>query len=172
MLTSLRTNFVLVLGLMTAVVLGLAHVLRDLSSGTSLLPGRGSAVELADPPLELTEATALFETDVVASQTLPAGSPGGFHTTHFAPPPKPPRQEPTTQKVDLTYLGFLQAGDGPRTAIVQTGSKQWTGGIGSNLVANVFVAAIDQRMLVVTNTEGQTNHLQFRSKTALDVPLQ
>jgi len=172
MLTSLRVNFVLVLGLMTAAVIGLAHVLRDLSAGTPLLPRRGNAAEPAEQLPQLAEANALFETDVVASQALPDGLQSGFHTTHFAPAPKPPPQQPTTRKVDLTYLGFLQAGDGPRTAIVQTGSEQWIGGVGSNLVANIFVADIDQRMLVLTNREGQTNLLQFRSKTALDVPLQ
>jgi hypothetical protein len=55
---------------------------------------------------------------------------------------------------------------------VQTGAEQWTGGIGSNVVANVFVVSIDQRMLVVTNTEGRTNQLEFRKKTELEVPLE
>jgi len=171
MLTSLRINFLLVLVLLAGALLGLAHVLRDLSAGTPMLPRRGSAVEPVDPLPQLAEAGALFESGVVATQTPPAGLASGFHTTYFAPAPKPPRQQPTTRKVELTYLGFLQAGDGPRTAIVQTGSEQWSGGVGSNLVANVFVAGIDQQTLVVTNTEGQTNLLQFRSKTALDVPL-
>jgi hypothetical protein len=129
-------------------------------------------MEASDPPLQLAEAGALFQADAMASQSLPADAPSGFHTTHFAPPPKPPRQKPTTRKVELTYLGFLQGGDGPRTAVVQTDSEQWIGGVGSNLIANLFVSTIDQRALVVTNSDGQTNQLEFRTKTALDVPAQ
>jgi hypothetical protein len=94
----------------------------------------------------------------------------GFFTTHFQPRPSPPAKPPTTRKLDLTYLGFLQAGTGPRRAVVQDGGSRWIGSVGSNLVANFFVAAIEPRVLVVTNTEGRTNQLEFRAKTTLEVP--
>ena len=171
MLKSLRSDFVLVLILLSAALFGLTHLFREVSSGQPFPPGRDKPADPTHTPVPLTEAAVLFDTNAVPSQTLPAGVSDGFYTTHFEPPPQPPPQKPTTRKVELTYLGFLQADDGPRTAVVQSGAEQWTGRVGSNLVANVFVTAIDQHTLVVTNTEGQTNRLEFRNKTSLDVPV-
>jgi hypothetical protein len=170
--SSLQRDFTLVLSLTLLVALGLAQVLRDLVPTTTtshtFTPPENKTRH--SPPLQA--ALSLFTTNAVPSPQPEQTS--AFHTTYFVPPPKPPPPAaPTTKKVELTYLGFLQANtNSPKLALVQNADQQWTGSLGSNLVANVFIANILQTSLVVTNTEGQTNQLPFRTKTTLEVPIQ
>lgn len=157
--------------LLAAAVLGLVQVIRDLSTASPARVAEVHPVERVQVVLPLDSAEALFAPDVVASPGPPEGQVDGFHTRYFAPPVKPPKQAPTTRKVALTYLGFLQAGEGPRTAVVLEGATQWTGGLGGHPVPSLSVSAIESGYLVLTNAEGQTHQLEFRKSVELDVPV-
>jgi hypothetical protein len=171
MLKSLQRDFAIAVVLLGATGVVLLLVLQDLGGGLPPMPVSTGAVERAEfnpPPIP---GESFFRLESVASPVPPEGSPGPFYTAHFKPPPKPQPAPPSTRKVQLTYLGYLRAGDGPPMAVVHDGSAQWIGRVGSNLVANLFVAQIERGTLVVTNTDGVTNLLQFRQQSTLEVPI-
>jgi hypothetical protein len=173
MLKSLQRDFVIALALLGATVVVLILLLRDLGGGMPAMPVPTGAVDRAEftpPPIP---GDTFFRLESVASPRPPDGTVSPFHTEHFKPPPKPaPKPPPKTRQVQLTYLGFLRAGDGPPAALVDDGTAQRIGRLGSNLVANLFVAGIEPDRLVLTNSEGITNLLEFRQRSTVEVPAQ
>ncbi len=91
-----------------------------------------------------------------------------FHTTYFVPPPPRP---PTTRKVDLTYLGFVQTAAGEKRAYVQVGTNLFIGPATSNVVADLGIAEIGLRSLVLTNRASETNVLEFKTSKQVEVPV-
>lgn len=173
MLKSLQRDFVVTLVLMGATVGVFVLLLRDLGGGLPampVLPGAVDTAEFTPPPIP---GDTFFRLESLASMAPPEGAASPFHTEHFKPAPKPPpKPAPKTRQVQLTYLGFVRAGDGPLTALIDDGTAQRIGRLGSNLVANLFVAGIEPDRLVVTNTEGVTNLLEFRRRSTVEVPAQ
>jgi hypothetical protein len=144
-------------------------VVRDFGSGMPDEPRLSTGVAPPLAVLPTREFAGLF--GAVSTQRVAAAS-GGFHTTHFQPPPKPSPPAPTTRTVEATYLGYFEAGGRPRRAIVRLGEAQAIIPAGSNLVADVFVSGIAMRTLTLTNAAGATNVLAFDVKTNLVVPIQ
>jgi len=171
MLKSLQRDFVIVLGLLGATVVVLLLLWRDLGGDLPPVPAPAGGSQGAEAALPAIPGDTLFRLESVASPTPAEGMTGAFYTSHFKPPPKPPpRPPPTTRQVQLTYLGSIRAGEGLRTAVVDDGGDQRTVRVGSNLVANLFVAGIELDRLVLTNSEGTTNVLEFRRQVTLEVP--
>jgi hypothetical protein len=173
MLKSLQRDFVVALVLMGATVGAFILLLRDLGGGLPAMPvstGAVATAEFTPPPIP---GDTFFRLESLASTVPPEAAASPFHTEHFKPAPKPaPKPPPKTRQVQLTYLGFMRAGDGPLVALVDDGTGQRIGRLGSNLVANLFVAGIESDRLVLTNTEGVTNLLEFRRRSTVEVPAQ
>lgn len=96
-----------------------------------------------------------------------------FFTKHFfptAPPPPPP--PPTTKKVEVTYHGFIEAPSGERRVYFSLGNVPVFAGVGTQAVANLFIADAALRTLTLTNPAGQTNVLPLNVKQVLEVPIQ
>lgn len=162
---------------------------RDMGLAVVLLAGTGLLLYLLVgdlgaglpdfPPARVSVATtplpALERLPAVASAprfpalTLSTNQPSMFFTTHFQPPSPQP---PSTRKVDLTYLGYLQAGESPRQAYVLVGERLVAGALGSNVVADLRVMEIALRHVWLTNAAGATNQLEFKVKKTLEVPAQ
>lgn len=94
-----------------------------------------------------------------------------FFTRHFIPPAVSPPPPPTTRKVELTYQGFFQAGDGPRQVFLKVGDSLLVGPVGVKAAGNFFVTEVSLQSLVLTNAAGQTNVLPFNAKKELEVPV-
>ncbi len=92
-----------------------------------------------------------------------------FYTRYFVPPPSP--APPTTRKIEVTYQGFYQAGDGPKCAVVKVGDAFVVGRVGSAVATNVFVADATLQTLTVTNPAAQTTVLPLNVKKELEVPI-
>jgi hypothetical protein len=92
-----------------------------------------------------------------------------FATRHFIPQQAPP---PTTRKIEVTYQGFYQAGDGPKQAIFKLGEAFVTAPIGAKVATNLFVAAATMQELTLTNQAAQTNLVPLNVKKAIEVPIQ
>jgi hypothetical protein len=89
-----------------------------------------------------------------------------FFTRHFQPPPPP-----TTRPAELTYLGYFQGGTRAPRALILLDQATLPFNQGSVVVADHRVASIARRTLVLTNTAGATNVLEFNLKKVLIVPI-
>lgn len=140
--------------------------------GTNL-PGTPSAPTngVATVRLPTRGFEGIFDPGRFPSLALHSNESGNFYTSHFQPPAAPKPKPPTTRRVDLTYLGFLEAGGGPRRAVVDLAGQQTLVPAGSNLIANLAVGGIELRTLTLTNPEAVSHILQFNVKTNLEVPL-
>jgi hypothetical protein len=97
-------------------------------------------------------------------------SQNAFATLHFKPPivPTPP---PTTRRVELTYQGYYQSGDGPQRILMRLGKDMVSVPVGGVVVSNLWVASADFKSLSLTNSAGQTNVLAVNVKQDVEVPL-
>ena len=91
-----------------------------------------------------------------------------FATRYFIPPQTPP---PTTTKIELTYQGFYQTGDGPKHAIFKLGEAFIAAPLGASVATNLFVAEATMQALTLTNLASQTNLLPLNVKKEILIPI-
>ncbi len=89
-------------------------------------------------------------------------------TSSRRPPPPPP----TTRKIEVTYQGFYQTGDGPKQTIFKLGEAFLVAPIGARIATNLFIAEATMQALTLTNLAAQTNILPLNAKKELVVPIQ
>jgi len=91
-----------------------------------------------------------------------------FFTRHFIPPAPPP---PTTRKIEVTYLGFYQTGNGPKNTMFKLGDAFQVAPIGARIATNLLIAEATMQALTLTNLAAQTNLLPLNTKKELEVPI-
>ena len=79
---------------------------------------------------------------------------------------------PTTRKIEVTYQGFYESGDGPRQVIVKVGEAFIVAPIGARVATNLFVSTATMQTLTLTNLAAQTNILSLNTKKEIEVPIQ
>jgi hypothetical protein len=92
-----------------------------------------------------------------------------FFTRYFVPPAPPP---PTTRKIEVTYQGFYQTGEGPKHTMFKLGEAYQVAPIGARIATNLFIADATMQALTLTNPAAQTNILPLNVKKELEVPIQ
>ncbi len=147
-------------------------VVRDLGAGLPDLPSVPTNSAPVSLRLPVREFEGVLNPDRIPLLAVPTNQLGSFLSAYFQPAPKPKPPPPTTRKIDLTYLGFFQAGERSRQAVVQLGDQQVIAGVGSNVVADLSVAGMELRTLTLTNPAAQSHILHFNVKTNLEVPIQ
>jgi hypothetical protein len=168
MLKALQRDRWLAWMLLAATGILLVLVVRDFGVGLPEFPRSPRRAPSSALTVPVSEFDGLFSAVRVPRLLTPTNAFGPFYTAYFQPPPPKP---PTTRKVDLTYLGYIETDAGPRRAFVQVGETLFVGPAGSNVVADLAVAAIDLRTLVLTNRAAQTNQLEFNVRKPVEVPL-
>lgn len=176
MTTALNKNRVLA-GTLLALLLVVLYVTA------SRLRGRLPALDElpATVPLraDLTPAgkvTGVFHTNQWPKIQPAAGLTNLFFTTQFVPPPPPvappppPPPPPPPRKVALLYQGFFETAETVRHAYLQVDTNLVLIKLGSNVVADVSVAEIGRRSIILTNAAGQTNVIPFRVPKEIEVP--
>jgi hypothetical protein len=93
-----------------------------------------------------------------------------FFTRYFVPPAPPPPA--TTRKILVTYQGYYQTSDGPKTTIYKLDDAFHVAPVGARIATNLFLAEATMQALTLTNSAGQTNILPLNAKTELVVPIQ
>jgi hypothetical protein len=94
-------------------------------------------------------------------------APNPFFTRYFVPPPSP--APPTTRKIEVTYQGFYQTGDGPKSAVLKLGDSFVVARVGTSVATNVYVA--DASLQEVTLTNGsQKTVVPLNAKKEIEVP--
>ncbi len=154
-------------GLWVLLGLGLAQLgakappYRDSTAGPALssspVPVSRLGAVFANPPLCLTLA---FTNEV-----------NPFYTKHFTPPPAPTPPAPTTQKIEVTYQGFYDNGEGVTYAVVKMADTFKSTQVGMPLATNHYVAQATMQSLLLTNPAAQTNLLPINVKKEIEVPV-
>lgn len=163
-----RDGWVAVLLLATLGTL-LVLVVRDYGVGIPKFDEQSRRSEPAAVPFHAERLASLLAASAVPQGARWTNQVSAFYTTHFVPPqPKPP----TTRKVNMTYLGFVQSTDGRRRAFVRVGDDTVIGTLGSNVVADLALATIGPLAVTLTNRVAQTNQLEFNTLKMVEVPVQ
>lgn len=106
-----------------------------------------------------------FSPAALARLAAVSNPPNPFFTRYFQPPPPP-----TTRPAELTYLGYLESSTGERRAFLQVDAKTGQFSPGAVVVADHRLHRIERRSVILTNTAGVTNVLEFNVKKVLQVP--
>ena len=139
---------------------------------------RGKAPEYRDaegvagPQRSLVPVTALerlFSPGVWPKSLVETNQLNPFVTRYFIPQAPPP---PTTRKIEVTYQGFYQTGDGPKQTIFKLGDSFIVAPIGARIATNLVIADATMQALILTNLTAQTNILPLNVKQELIVPIQ
>jgi hypothetical protein len=154
----------------TGLWLLLVLVACDLGGNASKFADAEGVPGSAKRVLPMDKIQALFSPHAWPRLLTDTNSANPFFTKHFIPAPPSPPRTPATRKVELTYQGFYVAGDSPKHAFVRVGDGLFVGPAGAKVVANLFVADIQQQSLVLTNAAAQTNVLLFNAKKEFEVP--
>jgi hypothetical protein len=93
-----------------------------------------------------------------------------FVTRYFVPPAPPP--PPTTRKIEVTYQGFYQTGEGGKQIIFRLGEAFVVAPIGARVATNLFIAAATMQAMTLTNLQAQTNIVPLNVKREIIVPIQ
>lgn len=122
-------------------------------------------------PVPVAKLEMLFASAQWPRWVAESNSPNLFFTRHFVPPASPVLPPPTTRKLEMTYQGFYQTGDGPPHAILKVGEAFVSVRQGGAVVTNLLVAEVSAQSLTLTNQAGQTNLLRLNVKKEMEVPL-
>jgi hypothetical protein len=153
----------LLLYLSVAGLRGKAPELRE-EDPSSSMPARS--------PAPVAKLDALFSPGVWPKSLGDTNLVNPFFTRHFIPPATPAAPVPTTRKIEVTYQGFYESGDGPRQVILKLGEAFIVAPIGARVATNLFVSAATMQTLTLTNLAAQTNILSLNAKKEIEVPIQ
>jgi hypothetical protein len=133
--------------------------------------GQGPSTLLA-ATVPVAKVEPLFTPGLLPKTILnPTNAPNPFFTTHFVPPTPAPAPPPTTRKLDVTYQGYYQSGEGPKYAVINLAGGLMVAQVGGLVATNVYVAEADMMSVVLTNTAHQTNTLTLNTKKEIEVPI-
>jgi hypothetical protein len=124
-------------------------------------------------PVPVAKLENLFAPVSRPKLVVEAGSRNPFDTTYFIPQTTPPPPSPTTRKIELTYQGFYQTGDGPKRAMIRFGDALLGIPVGGKVATNLHVANVTTLTLTLTNSAvaGQSNVLTLNTKKEIEIPI-
>jgi hypothetical protein len=125
----------------------------------------------AQSPAPVAKLDELFSPEAWSKIAPGSNTLDPFFTTHFIPNTPPVVAAPTTRKIELTYQGYYQNGDGLRQTMVKFGDAFIVTPIGHRVASNLFVADASMQTLTLTNPAAQTNVLPVNVKKEIEVPL-
>jgi hypothetical protein len=119
-------------------------------------------------PVPVAALERLFSPGIWPTSLVDTNRMNPFVTRYFIPQAPPP---PTTRKIDVTYQGFYQTGDGPKQTIFKLGDAFVVAPIGARVATNLVIADATMQALILTNLAAQTNILPLNVKQELIVPI-
>jgi len=112
----------------------------------------------------------LYSSSVPPRTLIGTNTANPFLTRYFVPPAPPP--PPTTRKIEVTYQGFYQTGDGPKQTIFRLGEAFLVAPVGTRIATNLFIAGVTMQAMTLTNLAAQTNIVPLNAKKEIVVPIQ
>ncbi len=137
-------------------------------------PALRDAVALSAPaqsPAPVAKLGGLFSPGIWPRIIADTNTTSLFFTRHFIPPPTPVPLPPTTRKLEITYLGFYEAGGSPRHVFVKLADVVLPKPLGAHVSTNWFVGDASFQALTLTNSTGQTTVLPLNVKKEIEVPI-
>jgi hypothetical protein len=139
-------------------------------------PGDYEAATVAKPPqnpVPVAEIERLFAQGLRPESLRDTNALNPFVTRYFVPPAPPaPPPPPTTRKIEVTYQGFYQTGEGLKQTIFRLGDAYVVAPLGARVATNLFIAAATMQAMTLTNLEAQTNIVPLNTKREIVVPIQ
>lgn len=123
----------------------------------------------AQSPAPVAPLAALFSPASWGRALVDTNSLNPFLTRYFVPAAPPPPA--TTRKIEVTYQGFYETGDGPKNVVIKVGEGFVIARPGLTIATNLFVAQASMQTLTLTNLAAQTNLLLLNAKKELEVPV-
>jgi hypothetical protein len=120
-------------------------------------------------PVPVAGLERLFSPETWPKSLIDTNRLDPFVTRYFIPPVAPP---PTTRKIEVTYQGYYQTGEGAKNTIFKLGDAFQVAPIGARIATNLFIADATMQALTLTNLAAQTNILPLNTKKEIVVPLQ
>jgi hypothetical protein len=131
------------------------------------------AVDVALSPLQSPAPVAglvgLFSPTVWSKSLYDTNLLNPFFTRYFVPPAPPP---PTTRKIEVTYHGFYQSGDGAKQAIFKLDQAYGAAPIGARIANDLYIANAVIQALTLTNHTAETNIVPLNAKKEITIPIQ
>jgi hypothetical protein len=122
-------------------------------------------------PVPVAKLENLFSPSQLTKTSGDTNFSNPFFSSYFVPPPSPAVPIPTTRKIEVTYQGFYQSGDGPRHAVVKVADAFVDIPIGWPVATNVFIAEATMQSMLLTNLTAQTNLLPLNVKKEIEIPI-
>jgi hypothetical protein len=119
-------------------------------------------------PAPVAGLESLFSPGVWPRSLIESNTLNPFLTRYFVPPTPPP---PTTRKIEVTYQGFYQAGDGLKNTVFKLGDAYIVAPIGASIATNLFIAEATMQAMTLTNLAAQTNIVPLNVKREITVPI-
>ena len=139
-------------------------------------PDFHEAQAVAKPPQSVAPVAALerlFSQGIRPPSLSDTNALNPFVTRYFVPPAPPaPPPPPTTRKIEVTYQGFYQTGEGLKHTILRLGEAYVVAPIGARVVTNLFIAEATMQAMTLTNLEAHTNIVPLNVKREIVVPIQ
>ncbi len=140
------------------------------------LGGKGADYPAADAapnppqsPAPVTGLAGLFSSTAWPRTLNETNMLNPFFTRYFVPPTPPP---PTTRKIEVTYQGFYQSGEGPKQSIFKLDQVYGIAPIGARITNDLYVADATIQVLTLTNKAAQTNIVPLNAKKEIIIPIQ
>jgi hypothetical protein len=123
----------------------------------------------AQSPAPVARLERLFSSEAWPGSLIDTNRLNPFFTRYFVPPAPPP---PTTRKIEVTYQGFYQSGNGPKQSIFKLDEAILVAPIGAKIAVSLFIADATMHALTLTNLAAQTNIVPLNAKKEIIVPIQ
>lgn len=124
-----------------------------------------------DTPRAVARLEHLFPAGGAAQAAIQSPGLTLFATTHFMSPKKAPPVPATKRRVDLTYRGYYQLGDGPFRVLLKVGDSLVDVPLGGSVLSNYYAASATMTTLTLTNLQAESNQFTLNKATSLEVPL-
>jgi hypothetical protein len=134
-------------------------------------PDLGDAEAVAAPPQSpapVAGLSRLLSPGIWPRSLVDTNRLNPFFTLHFVPPAPPP---PTTRKIEVTYQGFYQTGEGPKQTIFKLDEAFSAAPLGARIATDLFIADATAQALTLTNLAGQTTIVPLNAKKEMIVPI-
>jgi hypothetical protein len=120
-------------------------------------------------PAPVAGLEGLFSPGIWPRSLIVTNTLNPFFTRYFVPPTPPP---PTTRKIEVTYQGFYQSGEGIKQTIFRLDQAYGVAPIGARITNDLFVADATIQELTLTNLAAQTNVVPLNAKKEIIIPIQ